>query len=314
MLISIVIPLYNKEKYIIRTINSVLAQTYNRFELIVVDDGSTDKSVNLVKTISDTRVKLVLQKNGGVSLARNIGVKHASGDWVAFLDADDEYEPTFLHETVCFLHKYQGSGLSFVGTNYFLGTRDCKARSENSESGVYDYFQLFGNQRSPNNSSTTIVNKSIFLEVGGFPEGVRIFEDWITWFKLACAGNFGYISNTLGLYHCVEGSVSRTTKYSLEFFNNSVLVPVTINKYINKYSFNASRREVALGCASEFCFNMAISYAREGEKGASLKLLKYARLRDFLKLETKKKCLLFFHIVIPQLSKQFRRKRKIRMK
>ncbi len=314
MLISVVIPLYNKEKYIIRAIDSVLAQTYTEFEVIVVDDGSTDNSANLVKKVDDLRVKLILQTNGGVSLARNIGVNNADGDWVAFLDADDEYEPDFLQETVNFLVKYHEAGLSFVGTNYYLGSRDCKARSEKLGTGVYDYFQLFGNQRSPNNSSTTIVKKSTFFEIGGFPEGVRNFEDWITWFKLACAGNFGYISRALGLYHYVDGSVSRISKFNIDFFNNSILVPVTIKKYISKYSFDASRKKIALACISEFCFNMALFYAREGEKLASLKLLRYTRLTHFLNLETKIKYLLFFHFLIPQYFKRLYWKLKVLVK
>ena len=314
MLISVVIPLYNKEKYIIRTINSVLAQTYKEFELIVVDDESTDNSVNLVKLVADPRIKLVLQKNGGVSLARNIGVKNAVGDWVAFLDADDEYEPAFLQEAINFLDKNRGSDLSFLGANYFLGSRNCKAISEKLHSGVYDYFQLFGNQKSPNNSSTTIVNKSIFLDVGGFPEGVKHFEDWITWFKLACAGNFGYISHALGLYHYVDGSVSRTTKYNIDFFNDSILVPITTKNYINKYSLSSSRTKAAKDCVSEFCFNMALSFASEDEKVASFKLLRHASPSHFLKLETKKKYLLFIHLLVPQSIKRLYRKLKLWIK
>jgi glycosyltransferase involved in cell wall biosynthesis len=307
MLISIVIPLYNKEKYISRAINSVLTQSYIKFELIVVDDGSTDESVNLVRQFSDTRIRLVSQKNAGVSLARNIGVKNSKADWVAFLDADDEYESDFLKETVIFLKKNKDANLSFVGANYFLGSRGIKAKSEKFQSGVYDYFQLFGNQRSPNHSSTTTVNKAIFLEVGGFPEGIKIFEDWLTWFKLACAGNFGYISHPLGMYHYVEDSVSKTFRDNVAYSNYSLLVPLTIKKYVKKYSFDSSRKKIARACVSEFCFYMAISFASKGEKVKSLKLLKHTSLIDFFKLETKRKKLLFAHVFIPESVKRFYR-------
>lgn len=88
-LISVVIPLYNKDRNIKDTILSVLNQTYHNFELIVVDDGSTDNSANVVKSMSDKRVRYVYKENGGVSSARNRGVEEATGDWLLFLDADD---------------------------------------------------------------------------------------------------------------------------------------------------------------------------------------------------------------------------------
>ena len=89
--ISVVIPLYNKEKIIERTVKSVLKQTYQNFELIIVDDGSTDNSVEVVNRIDDERIRLIRQKNGGPSSARNTGVRNTNTDWIVFLDGDDEF-------------------------------------------------------------------------------------------------------------------------------------------------------------------------------------------------------------------------------
>lgn len=89
---SIVIPLYNKEKSITTTINSVLNQTCGDFELIIVNDGSTDTSLEIVQSIKDERIRIINQKNGGVSSARNQGIIEAKFDWIAFLDADDLWE------------------------------------------------------------------------------------------------------------------------------------------------------------------------------------------------------------------------------
>lgn len=94
--ISIIIPLYNKEKYISATIKSVLAQTYKDFELLVVDDGSTDGSADIVKSFNDERIRYIRKENGGVSSARNRGVVEAIGDWILFLDADDTLESRCL--------------------------------------------------------------------------------------------------------------------------------------------------------------------------------------------------------------------------
>lgn len=90
-MISIVVPLYNKEKCIDRTIVSILNQTYRDFELIIVDDGSTDTSVEKVEAYKDKRIRLIRKKNGGPSSARNKGVQQAKGEWIIFLDADDEF-------------------------------------------------------------------------------------------------------------------------------------------------------------------------------------------------------------------------------
>ena len=88
--ISVIIPLYNKESNISRTVHSVLEQSIKEFELIIVDDGSTDNSLNIIKDIHDVRIRLIRQENGGPSKARNTGVTYAQGDWILFLDADDE--------------------------------------------------------------------------------------------------------------------------------------------------------------------------------------------------------------------------------
>ncbi len=94
-LISVVIPLYNKEPYIKRAIDSILAQKIQDYEIIVIDDGSTDKSAEVVKSFPDPRIRLIQQENAGVSAARNRGIEEAKAELIAFLDADDEWTPIF---------------------------------------------------------------------------------------------------------------------------------------------------------------------------------------------------------------------------
>ena len=99
-MISVVIPLYNKEKTIARAIHSVLNQTYKHFEVIIVNDGSIDNSLNIVQSIPDHRIKIITKKNGGVSSARNTGIKAATCSCIAFLDSDDMWLPWHL-QTIC---------------------------------------------------------------------------------------------------------------------------------------------------------------------------------------------------------------------
>ena len=123
MLCSVIIPLYNKEKYIVSAIDSVIAQSYQDFEIVVVDDGSRDGGAALVEAMADPRVRLIRQANGGVSRARNTGIAAARGELVCFLDADDWYGPAFLAVLVAMYRRYGRARLT-------LDTRILNAGSE----------------------------------------------------------------------------------------------------------------------------------------------------------------------------------------
>ena len=105
-LISVIIPMYNAEKYISKNINSILSQTYSYFELIIVNDGSTDNSLDVVYKFSDERINIISKENGGVSSARNLGLSAAKGDYVFFIDADDYIEPNTLEKFVDVIDSY----------------------------------------------------------------------------------------------------------------------------------------------------------------------------------------------------------------
>ena len=104
--ISIIIPLYNAENYIYKNINSILNQTYTNFELIIVNDSSTDKSLNIVKSFDDERIKIFTKINEGTSKARNYGIKFATGDYILFIDADDYIECNALEKYIEVINKY----------------------------------------------------------------------------------------------------------------------------------------------------------------------------------------------------------------
>ena len=115
-MISVVIPLYNKEKQIANTLHSVLRQTFQNFEIVVVDDGSTDNSVQEVEKVNDIRIRIVHQKNAGVSAARNKGIEEARYDLIAFLDADDKWDQEYLQTQYGLYEKY--SDCSVYACNY----------------------------------------------------------------------------------------------------------------------------------------------------------------------------------------------------
>ena len=118
MIISVVIPLYNKEKKIEYTLKSVFTQTFQNFEIVIVDDGSTDNSVEEVEKFTDSRIRLIHQTNAGVSAARNRGIEAASGELIAFLDADDVWMPEYLATQYGLYQKYPECSVYAVITNF----------------------------------------------------------------------------------------------------------------------------------------------------------------------------------------------------
>lgn len=180
-MISIVVPLYNKELSIKNTIESVLNQTYENFEIVIVNDGSTDNSLGVVQAIKDERIRIISKINGGVSSARNVGIKNAASKWVAFLDADDHWQPNHLQ--VLQELKDQYSNASVFTTNFGFPESVDKQKGETT-SRIVDYFAE-STERKLINSSTCLIAVSCFEEVGYFNENLSRGEDLEMWYRLA---------------------------------------------------------------------------------------------------------------------------------
>jgi len=205
---SVVIPLYNKELYIARTIQSVLDQTYKEFEIIIVDDGSTDRSVAEVKKIDDERIRIVGQKNAGVSAARNRGIKEARYDLIAFLDADDEWLSSHLQELIQLKNDFPECQV--FATNYKIIDTSNSERLPvntsvldiNGKTGVIkNYFKAGVKTAPPLWTSAIAMNKEAIKNVGGFPLNVTSGEDLLTWARLACRYKIAYSKRVTAIYH-----------------------------------------------------------------------------------------------------------------
>jgi glycosyltransferase involved in cell wall biosynthesis len=206
MKFCVVIPLYNKENHIQRAINSVLTQTVQEFELIVVDDGSTDRSFEVASAIQDSRIRIIRQENHGVSAARNRGIMEAKHEWVAFLDADDEWLPSFLDEISVLINLFPKSILA--GTGYYqqdpgmaLSVNVVNLPVSIGWRGIIDNYFTAISASHLFNSSSFAAKKSALLEAGLYPEGVAISEDPSLYFRLALIGNFAFSYTPLSIYH-----------------------------------------------------------------------------------------------------------------
>jgi glycosyltransferase involved in cell wall biosynthesis len=213
---SITISLYNKENYIKSTIESVLAQTFQDFEIIVVNDGSTDGSEHVVKSISDDRIKYFSQQNKGASAARNLAISKGHGTYIALLDADDLWQDTYL-ETIHRLIESYPDQMVFA-TAVTIETSGNSMPSVYSipnikEKGTYvvDYFQSsFINTLLT--SSSTVVHYSIFKKTGMYDTSIQSGQDTDLWIRIGIHFKIVFINETLVRYRYVEQSLSNSTK------------------------------------------------------------------------------------------------------
>ncbi len=237
-MISVVIPLYNKEAYITATIESVLAQSFQDFEIIIVNDGSTDGSVAKVKAFTDNRIRLIHQENGGVSVARNRGIEEAKYEWVALLDGDDLWKPEYL-QTLWNLHlKYPECRV--CATNYeFMDhtgrvtpTKINKLPFTGEDGILSNYFEVAACSHPPIWTSAVMIQHEAIQSVGGFPVGVKSGEDLLTWARLAVRYQIVY-SKTICSTYKLGRSISRPPE-PIDLIGKQ-LEEITYNKGVKCY-------------------------------------------------------------------------------
>lgn len=240
MKFSVIIPLYNKAPYIRKALESVFAQTYTDFEVIVVDDGSTDDScaiadefvreamgnglwaINEENEVKGYRLevqgdensgaetnaykllpinyKLIRQANSGVSAARNNGVAQSHGDYIAFLDADDWWEPTYLEKMAQLIEDYPEVGL--YASNYYYHKDGQNIIKVHIPTGYFNYpKEYFKNFAMPVWTGATMIPRNVYDEMGGFPVGIKLGEDFLLWAKIAMHYPMVFLNEPLAYYN-----------------------------------------------------------------------------------------------------------------
>ncbi len=225
---SVIIPYYKKRRYIERCIDAVLAQTYQDFEIILVDDGSQDDVAQLIEDKYSGKVQLIQQKNQGVSAARNKGIEAATHDYIAFLDADDYWSPFYLEKVLQVIN--QENDIKIIGSHY---TRNKSALELKNNSLDYFKFVNYFKAAIRNTyftSSSTIIKNIFFHNNPGFNSNLKRGEDIDVWLRaVASGGNAFYINNSL-VYYSDEDSEQATS--SIGEVANSLVG--TINEYYKK--------------------------------------------------------------------------------
>lgn len=192
---SVVVPLFNKAPYIESCIDSVLRQNFPATEIIVVDDGSTDNSVELLQNRFGSKIQLIRQRNAGVSAARNAGIAAAQYEYVCLLDADDQWEADYLEEMRRLILSH--GDCVFYGCGYWFedvkhGKLFVPTRLPENFIGKLNFLEAFPEGHGIICSSSVCVRKSVISETGGFPVGKISGEDIHLWLRLGLRGPFGF--------------------------------------------------------------------------------------------------------------------------
>lgn len=252
--ISVVIPLYNKASEIELTLCSVLMQSVQPREIIVVDDGSTDGSAEIVERLATPIVRLIRQQNQGVSAARNRAMREATGEWVALLDGDDMWGTDYLRSVAAMIERWPGCGA--YGTGFVIddGERQVKANYCQQE-GVVDFFAESMTRYVLIPSATTL-RRDLALQLGGFPEGMRMGEDQYLWTKIARASRVAFSPKPVAVYSRTAENRSvaiyraEQTAYSLEDLYDAEASAIS-NEYVARVALGKALVESVRGGTAE---------------------------------------------------------------
>ncbi|MEE0922372.1 MAG: glycosyltransferase family A protein [Paludibacteraceae bacterium] len=220
MKFSVIIPLYNKAPYIRKALESVLAQTYTDYELIIVDDGSTDGSAEIAEAflqelpasrLSPLAFRLLKQKNAGVSAARNNGFSVSSAEYLAFLDADDWWEPTYLERMAQLITDYPDAGLYACNYVYYKPGKTHVAL--NIPTGYINYPKAYYESNAmPVWTGAAMIPRKVYDEMGGFLLGIKLGEDFLLWSKIALRYPVAFLNEPLAWYNNDVPATLRATR------------------------------------------------------------------------------------------------------
>ncbi len=248
-LFSIIIPLYNKEHFIVKTLQSALNQTCKDFEIIIINDGSTDTSLEKIKQISDSRISVFTIENQGVSHARNFGIDKASTEYIAFLDADDLWLPNHLESLKQLIKTYPDCGL--YANAYVKKMADMSLDSyyrnipENWQGIVPDYFES-SLSSSIAWTSAVVVPKKILNILKGFDENITLGagEDTDLWIRIALNYPVAFNNNVTAIYNLhadnrISNSNTNLRQFlDLDVYEENAKSNPSLKKYIDMNRFS----------------------------------------------------------------------------
>ncbi len=213
---SVVIPLYNKERHIKRTLSSVLEQSFSDFEVVIINDGSTDNSLNIVEALVDDRIKVYSIKNSGVSHARNLGIEKSNSDFIAFIDADDVWKTHHLTDLKSLIEDFPNCGMytkAYVRSYKSLdieSTYNTIPKDEHWRGVLEDYFEA-SMDYSIALTSAVMLTKNAWKNTGGFNTSFDSGEDTDLWIRIAIKYSVAF-DNKVSVTHYLDSDNKLTYK------------------------------------------------------------------------------------------------------
>ncbi len=229
MKISVVIPLYNKSKSILNTIKTVLDQSCLPNEIVIVNDGSTDGSEEIVEKMNHPLIVLIHQKNAGVSAARNKGIETAKNEWIAFLDADDVWNPEYIKEIKSLAKSYPDCNVfatAYILQDYLGNNKSIvlnKIPFKETTGKLTNYFEVASCSHPPLWSSAIVVKRTALLAIKGFPSCISSGEDLLTWAALAKQYHIAYSKTPLAIYNMPNLVVDRKRRFKSIQINDEIV-------------------------------------------------------------------------------------------
>lgn len=215
---SILVPTFNRSALITRAIESVLAQSFKNWELIIIDDGSTDNTEDVVRSYKDKRIRYVKKQNSGAADSRNYGAKHAKRPFLAFLDSDDTWDSKKLEKTVAFIEEYGDDKCYYSG----FRTYDSKAQKiirEVIPEKIYDMHEALKNYNPIHAFSTFVVPSHSFKEIEGFDTKFKARQDVDLYYRLSSKWEFIPIPEILvTIYNNTQDRISATSTNRIDGF------------------------------------------------------------------------------------------------
>ena len=269
-IVSVIIPTYDNKELLDEAIDSVLSQTLSDLELIIIDDGSTDGTAELVKTIDDSRIRYFYKNNNGVSSARNMGLDKAVGQYIAFLDSDDLYKPKYLETMVSALKNNADYGVAYTAaTNRYQNGQSKEYREQYCRSGwitkeLFDHFFVL---------SQTCVIRTPLAKAFFFDEQAGLSEDVDYFLQLSCRTQFLYVPQARMIRRMQHNSLSQANGTAI---NHDKKIRVLERFYYELGGDQWISERVARQRFSRQYRKMAIAYHRCNAKKAALFLLKKA--------------------------------------
>ena len=296
MLISIIVPMYNSEKYISRCLESLIKQTYKNIEIIVVDDGSNDNSINIVTSLNDKRIRLYKKENSGVSLTRNFAIEKSKGDLLLFVDSDDYIDINMVAKLVKKVKNKDDAFIICDNTEIYIDKEEIREIFEEKNINLNKEYLIrsIASGRAGLVCSKLVSKKVIIDNNIRFDSNLKVGEDQLFFIEVAqhCS-NFEYINESLYFYDR-RNEDSTTISYQENLINNFKYLQEKIENIFFKNNMNSKEDLVVLNnkiinwfnhCMFNEVRNLKISRINESIKKIKLLIIEVNKLLDFRLLE-----------------------------